>query len=95
MFYAWYACGSNYLQPTNCLCLQCIQSKVVLVYTAGTAMAGPLFCQKKTKMPFFAVIKDNLAHDLFKFCYIYTFSRVAIEISQILEGLTQSLKKVY
>ena len=67
-----------------------------MVYTAGTAMAGPIFSQKKqTKMPFFAVIKDNLAHDLFKFCYIYTFSRVAIEISQILEGLAQSLKKIY
>ena len=51
--------------------------------------------KKNTKMPFFAVIKDNLAHDLFKFCYIYTFSRVAIEISQILEELTKSLKKVY
>ena len=70
-------------------------TRAVLVYTAGTAMTGPLFCPKKTKMPFFAVIKYNLAHDLFKFCYIYTFSRVAIEISQILEELTQSLKKVY
>ena len=50
------------------------------------------FVPKKRKCHFFAVIKDNLDHDLFKFCHIYTFSRVAIEISQILEGLTQSLE---
>ena len=53
------------------------------------------FAKRKTEMPFFAVIKDSLARDIFKCCYIYTFSRVAIEISQILAGLAQSLKKVY
>ena len=43
----------------------------------------------------FSTTKDRLAHHLFKFCYIFTFSHVAIEISQILEGLAQSPVIVY